>query len=102
VAAAYLRVTLNRIADPMVPDGCLLTLSAAQLQALDEESQALVRAMVDGLRARLEQAFRAAGADEREAAELALRTLATNQSLAVLSRTGFSGEDLATVAARLP
>ena len=30
---------------------------------------------------------------------LALCTLATNKSLAVLSRAGFSGEDLATVAA---
>lgn len=105
VVAAYLRVTLNRIADPAVPDGCLLTMSAAQLPALDAESQAMVRAVIDGLRAMLRQAFRAAGADEREAAELALCTLATNKSLAVLSRAGFSGDDLATVAAvaaRLP
>jgi hypothetical protein len=46
----------------------------------------MVRAMIDGLRAMLEQA-------------LALCTLATNKSLAVLSRAGFSSEDLATVAA---
>jgi hypothetical protein len=59
----------------------------------------MVRAMIDGLRARLEQALLAAGAGEREAVELALCTLATNKSLAVLSRAGFSGEDLATVAA---
>jgi AcrR family transcriptional regulator len=105
VMAAYLRVTLNRIADPAVPDGCLLTMSAAQLQALDPEGQALVRTMIDGLRAMLEKALGAAGAGEREAAELALCTLATNKSLAVLSRAGFSGDDLATVAAaaaRLP
>ncbi|MFG1927164.1 TetR/AcrR family transcriptional regulator [Cryptosporangium sp. NPDC048952] len=99
VAAAYLQVTLNRIADPTVPDGCLLTMSAAQFPALDAESQALVRAMIDGLRAMLEQAFLAAGADEQEAAELALRTVAANKSLAVLSRVGFSGDDLAIVAA---
>ncbi|BCY09032.1 TetR/AcrR family transcriptional regulator [Actinoplanes sp. L3-i22] len=99
VVAAYLRVTLNRIADPAVPDGCLLTMSAAQLQALDAESQALVRAMIAGLRAMLEQAMRAAGADDQAAAELALCTLATNKSLAVLSRAGFTGDDLATVAA---
>jgi AcrR family transcriptional regulator len=99
VAAAYLRVTLDRIADPAVPDGCLLTMSIAQLPALDAESQATVHAMVDELRGMLTRAFRAAGADEREAAELALRTMATNKSLAVLSRAGFSGEDLATVAA---
>ncbi|MFG2376909.1 hypothetical protein ACGFY9_36265 [Streptomyces sp. NPDC048504] len=55
--------------------------------------------MIDGLRARLEQASRAAGAGEREAAEPALCTLATNKSLAVLSRAGFSGEDMAAVAA---
>jgi len=105
VVAAYLRVTLNRIADPEVPDGCLLTMSAAQFPALDAESRALVRAMIDGLRAMLEQALRAAGAGGREAAELALCTLATNKSLAVLSRAGFSGEDLTTVAsaaARVP
>nr|BFE59438.1 TetR/AcrR family transcriptional regulator [Dactylosporangium thailandense] len=97
--AAFLQVTMNRIADPTVPDGCLLTISVTQLPALDTESQAMVRAMVNGLRAMLEQALLAAGAGQREAAELALRTLATNKSLAVLSRGGFSGEDLATVAA---
>ncbi|WP_306204456.1 TetR/AcrR family transcriptional regulator [Actinoplanes sp. RD1] len=97
--AAFLRVTLNRIADPAVPDGCLLTMSVAQLPALDAESQALVRETVGRLRAMLEQALLAAGADEREAAELALCTVAANKSLAVLSRGGFPGEDLATVAA---
>ncbi|GIF22760.1 AcrR family transcriptional regulator [Actinoplanes tereljensis] len=98
VVAAYLRVTLNRIADPAVPDGCLLTMSAAQFPALDPESQAAVRAMIDGLRAMLERAMRAAGADGPEAARLALCTVATNKSLAVLSRAGFSAEELATVA----
>ncbi|MFI5841628.1 TetR/AcrR family transcriptional regulator [Catenuloplanes sp. NPDC051500] len=105
VIAAYLQVTLNRIADPAVPDGCLLTMSAAQLPALDAESQTLVRAMIDSLRAMLEMALLAAGADNQEAADLALSTLATNQSLAVLSRAGFSAEDLTTVAtttARIP
>lgn len=95
--AAFLRVTLNRIADPEVPDGCLLTMSVTQLPALDPESQALVREMVAGLRSALERALRAAGADQ-DAAALALRTLATNKSLAVLSRAGFPAEDLETVA----
>ncbi|WP_433205397.1 TetR/AcrR family transcriptional regulator [Dactylosporangium sp. CS-047395] len=99
--AAFLRVTLDRIADPAVPDGCLLTMSVAQLPALDAESQAMVRATVVRLRTMLEQALLAAGAGEPGAAELALRTLATNKSLAVLSRAGFSPEDLATVA-RVP
>ena len=99
VVAAYLQVTLNRIADPVVPDGCLLTMSAAQLQSLDADGRAMVRAMIDGLRALLAQALLAAGADEQEASDLALCTLATNQSLAVLSRAGLSGDDLATVAA---
>lgn len=99
VVAAYLQVTLNRIADPTVPDGCLLTMSAAQLPALDAQGQAMVHTMIDGLRAILEQALLAAGADDQEAAELALCTLATNKSLAVLSRAGFSNDDLATVAA---
>jgi hypothetical protein len=70
-----------------------------QFPALDAEGQAMVRAMIDGLRAMLEQALLAAGADEQGAAELALCTLATNKSLAVLSRAGFSSDDLATVAA---
>jgi hypothetical protein len=51
--AAYLQVTLNRIADPTVPDGCLLTVSATQFPALDAEGQAMFRAMIDGLRAML-------------------------------------------------
>ncbi|MEK8107229.1 hypothetical protein NKG94_22510 [Micromonospora sp. M12] len=59
--AAYLKVTLNRIADPTVPDGCLLTVSATQFPALDAEGQAMVRAMIDGLRAMLQQALLAAG-----------------------------------------
>lgn len=99
--AAFLRVTLDRIADPAVPDGCLLTMSVTQLPALDEQGQDLVRTMLAGLRAMLEQALRAAGAGEREAAELALSTLAANKSLAVLSRGGFSAEELAVVAARV-
>jgi hypothetical protein len=37
--------------------------------------------------------------DNQEAAGLALRTPTPNKPLAVLSRAGFSGEDLATVAA---
>jgi hypothetical protein len=57
--------------------------------------------MINGLRAMLEQALLDAGADEQETAELTLCTLATNKSLAVLSRAGFSSEDLATVA-RIP
>lgn len=99
VMAAYLQVTLNRIADPAVPDGCLITVSATQFPALDAESQAMVRGLIDALRSMLQEALLAAGADDRQAAELALCTLATNKSLAVLSRAGFSGEDLATVAA---
>lgn len=99
VVAAYLQVALNRIADPAVPDGCLLTVSATQIPALDAEGRAMVRAMIDSLRASLEQTLLAAGAGEQEAVELALCTVATNKSLAVLSRAGFSGEDLATVAA---
>ncbi|WP_439658328.1 TetR/AcrR family transcriptional regulator [Lentzea sp. HUAS TT2] len=99
VVTAYLQVTLNRIADPAVPDGCLLTVSATQFPALDADSQAMVRAMIDGVRAMLEQALLAAGVDDQEAEELALCTLATNKSLAVLSRAGFSSEDLVTVAA---
>ncbi|MFD0525886.1 TetR/AcrR family transcriptional regulator [Paractinoplanes durhamensis] len=99
VMAAFLQVSLNRIADPKVPDGCLLTISATQFPALDAEGQAMVRGMIDLLLARLAQALRAAGATEQEATELALCTLATNKSLAVLSRAGFAGKDLATVAA---
>src|SRR4051812_36661306 len=90
---------------PTVPDGCLLTVSATQFPALDAEGQAMVRAMIDGLRTMLEQALLGAGADEQEAAELALCPLATNKSLAVLSRAGFSSDDLATLppaAARIP
>ena len=98
VVAAYLQVTLNRIADPTVPDGCLLTLSATQIPALDPESQAMIHTMIDTVRTMLERAMLAAGVDEHEAAKLALCALATNKSLAVLSRAGFSGEDLATVA----
>ncbi|MFI5908454.1 TetR/AcrR family transcriptional regulator [Dactylosporangium sp. NPDC051541] len=97
--AAFLRVTQDRIADPAVPDGCLLTASVMQVAALDPESRTMVRATVAGLRAMLEQALLAAGAAEDEVVELALCALATNKSLAVLSRGGFTADDLALVAA---
>ncbi|WP_250031207.1 TetR/AcrR family transcriptional regulator [Paractinoplanes maris] len=99
VIAAYLQVTLNRIADPTVPDGCLLTMSATQLPALDTKAQTLVHTMIDTLRTMLTQALLTAGATSQEAADLALCTLATNKSLAVLSRAGFPPKDLTTVAA---
>ncbi len=91
---AFLDATLDRIADPSVPDGCLIVQSAAQTPTLNEENGAHVRALVDAQRARVRGALDGAAADPRVLDELALYVVAVNQSLAVLSRAGVPREEL--------
>ena len=42
----FFGVTLDRIADPLVPGGCLLAQSAAEAPTLSGESQELVRVLL--------------------------------------------------------
>ncbi|MGI5460743.1 TetR/AcrR family transcriptional regulator [Streptomyces sp. CA-249302] len=93
--AAFFDATLARIADPSVPDGCLIAQSAAQSPELKEENGAHVRALVDAQRRRVRGALD--GADPLVLDELALYVVAVNQSLAVLNRAGTPVDELRVV-----
>ncbi|MGW7518687.1 TetR/AcrR family transcriptional regulator [Streptomyces sp. NPDC054796] len=95
---AFFDVTLARIADPAVPDGCLMVQSAAQAPALNEENGAHVRALVEAQRARVRGALDGAMVGPRLLDELALYVVGVNQSLAVLSRAGVPERELRGVA----
>ncbi|MFI5936483.1 TetR/AcrR family transcriptional regulator [Actinoplanes sp. NPDC051494] len=87
---SFLQVTLDRIADPAVPDGCLVAQSAALMPALTPDSATLIRSTLDNQR-RLIRAL--VGRDD-----LAVYVLAVVQSLGVLSRAGVPMDELRTVA----
>ena len=92
----FFGVTLERIADPGVPDGCLVAQTAMAVPVL---SPAIAARAVEALgfqRARLRTALTAAnlaGADD-----FAVHLAAVNQSLAVMSRAGTSQEQLHAIA----
>ncbi|MEU6142798.1 TetR/AcrR family transcriptional regulator [Streptomyces sp. NPDC047081] len=92
---AFFGATLARIADPSVPDGCLIAQSAAQSPALRAENGAHVRALVEAQRRRVRGALAGAAPDVLD--ELALYVVAVNQSLAVLSRAGTPVDELRVV-----
>ncbi|WP_051581514.1 TetR/AcrR family transcriptional regulator [Pseudonocardia acaciae] len=95
---AFFDVILDRIADPAVPDGCLMVQSAAQAPVLDADSRDRVRALLDTQRRRVRAALAASGLDDRELDDLAGYVVAVNHSLAVLSRAGTPMADLRAVA----
>lgn len=94
---AFFGVVLDRIADPAVPDGCLVALSASQLTTLHEDSRARVQALLEDQRERVRTLLASSEADPRELDELAVFVVAVVQSLAVLSRAGTSNADLRSV-----
>ena len=94
---AFFEVTLQRIADPDVPDGCLIAQTAMAAPAL---SPAIAARAIEALgfqRARLRNALTAAQLTEGDADDFAVHMAAVNQSLAVMSRTGASQKRLRTV-----
>ncbi|WP_203643849.1 TetR/AcrR family transcriptional regulator [Streptomyces sp. SID14478] len=94
---AFFEVTLQRIADPDVPDGCLIAQTAMASAVLSPAIAArAVRAL--GLQqARLRTALGAAPLAESEAGDFAVHLAAVNQSLAVMSRAGASQKQLRTI-----
>ncbi|WUW19574.1 TetR/AcrR family transcriptional regulator [Streptomyces sp. NBC_01463] len=94
---AFFEVTLRRIADPDVPDGCLMAQTAMAAPVL---SPAIAARAVEALglqRARLRTALNTTRLAGRRADDFSVHLAAVNQSLAVLSRTGASREELRTV-----
>lgn len=107
---AFFDVVLERIADPAVPDGCLIAQSASQSSGLTEESRTRVQALLGDQRKRVRAALSrpsassdlsapsAAEIDSAEMDGLAVFVVAVTQSLAVLSRAGTPDADLRSVA----
>ncbi|MEU6122027.1 TetR/AcrR family transcriptional regulator [Streptomyces sp. NPDC047123] len=94
---AFFDVTLDRIADPDVPDGCLVAQTAMAAPVLSPAIAARAAEALGFQRARLRTALTAARLAENTADDFAVHLAAVNQSLAVLSRTGASGRHLRTV-----
>jgi AcrR family transcriptional regulator len=91
---AFFDVALTRIADPTVPNGCLIAQSAVQSPLLSAASRTLVRALLEAQRARIRRALGADVAPSPELDELTEFLVAVNQSLAVMSQAGSSATEL--------
>ncbi|MFE2154496.1 TetR/AcrR family transcriptional regulator [Streptomyces lavendulae] len=94
---AFFEVTLQRIADPAVPDGCLIAQTAMMAPALSPTIAARAIEALHFQHARLRTALSAARLAEGDADDFALHLAAVNQSLAVMSRSGASQKQLRTV-----
>ncbi|MFD6467728.1 TetR/AcrR family transcriptional regulator [Streptomyces goshikiensis] len=94
---AFFEVTLQRIADPDVPEGCLIAQTAMAAPTLSPTIAARAIEALDLQRARLRNALTAAQLAEGDADDFAVHMTAVNQSLAVMSKTGASRKQLRTV-----
>ncbi|MFJ9775426.1 TetR/AcrR family transcriptional regulator [Kitasatospora sp. NPDC101157] len=94
---AFFDVTLERIADPALPDGCLIAQSAMAIPALNPSIAAHVKEALGLQRLRLRAALKAGRMTDQDAEAFAVHVAAVNQSLAVMSRAGASPEQLLAV-----
>ncbi|MFE3627303.1 TetR/AcrR family transcriptional regulator [Streptomyces goshikiensis] len=94
---AFFEVTLQRIADHDVPDGCLIAQTAMAAPTLSPTIATRAIEALDLQRARLRNALTAAQLAEGDADDFAVHMTAVNQSLAVMSKTGASQKQLRTV-----
>lgn len=96
---AFFQVTLDRIADPGVPTGCLVAQTTMSLPQLSAASAATTRALLQGQRRRLRAAFANSPVPADLADALTVHLLGVNHSLAVLSRAGSPVDELRSVVA---
>ena len=94
---AFFDVTLERIADPGVPDGCLITQSAMAIPALSPSVAAHAKGALGRQHQRLYAALKAARLTDQNAETFAVHVAAVNQSLAVMSRAGASPPQLRAI-----
>lgn len=94
---AFFEVTLERIADPGLPDGCLVAQSAMATPVLSPRGAARTKEAVGFQHSRLRAALKAGGLHDDVAETFAIHVAAVNQSLAVMSRTGASTEQLRAI-----
>ncbi|MEU4657269.1 TetR/AcrR family transcriptional regulator [Streptomyces sp. NPDC023723] len=96
-ARAFFDVTLERIADPRLPDGCLVAQTVMATPVLSAGVAARAREAIGFQHARLRTALTAGRLSDAAAESFAAHLAAVNQSLAVMSRAGTSTEQLRAV-----
>ncbi|WP_409062031.1 TetR/AcrR family transcriptional regulator [Streptomyces sp. SYP-A7185] len=94
---AFFEVTLERIADPELPDGCLIAQSAMAIPVLSPAVAAHAKEALGFQRSRLRAALTAGRWAAQDTEAFAEHTAAVNQSLAVMSRAGASPAQLRAV-----
>lgn len=94
---AFFEVTLERIADPELPDGCLVAQSAMAIPVLSPSVAAHTKEALGIQRLRLRAALKAGRLTDQDADAFAEHVAAVNQSLAVMSRAGASRAQLLAI-----
>ncbi|MEV0266858.1 TetR/AcrR family transcriptional regulator [Streptomyces sp. NPDC050617] len=94
---AFFDVTLERIADPALPDGCLIAQSAMAIPVLSPAVAAHAEQALGFQHRRLRTALKAGRLTDRDADAFAVHAAAVNQSLAVMSRAGASPAQLLAI-----
>ncbi|CAK7285990.1 TetR/AcrR family transcriptional regulator [Streptomyces misionensis] len=94
---AFFDVTLERIADPELPDGCLIAQSAMAIPVLSPGVAAHAKKALGFQHLRLRTALKAGRLVDRDAEAFAVHMAAVNQSLAVMSRAGASPQQLLAI-----
>lgn len=95
---AFFDVTLQRIAEPGLPDGCLIAQSAMAIPVLSPSVAAHAKQALEFQRLRLRAALKGGGLTDQDAEAFAVHAAAVNQSLAVMSRAGASPAQLLAIA----
>ncbi|MEU6841788.1 TetR/AcrR family transcriptional regulator [Streptomyces sp. NPDC046716] len=94
---AFFDVTLERVADPALPDGCLVAQTVMAIPALSASVAARAREAIGFQHTRLLSALKAGGLHGEVAESFATHLAAVNQSLAVMSRAGTIAEQLRAI-----
>ncbi|POM22591.1 HTH-type transcriptional repressor ComR [Actinomadura rubteroloni] len=94
---AFFDVTLERISDPALPNGCLVAQSAMTVPVLSPAIAARAEEALGSQHQRLRAALTSGRLTDREADAFAVHVAAVNQSLAVMSRAGTSPAQLQAV-----
>ncbi|GAB2807559.1 TetR/AcrR family transcriptional regulator [Streptomyces daliensis] len=94
---AFFDVTLDRIADPGLPDGCLIAQSAMAVPVLSPAVAEHAKQALGSQRLRLLNALKTGRLTDQEAEGFAVHAAAVNQSLAVMSRAGASPAQLLAI-----
>ncbi|MFC7446483.1 TetR/AcrR family transcriptional regulator [Rhodococcus daqingensis] len=97
--AAFFDVVLARIADPTLPGGCLVALSAANASSLSLGARSKVAQLLERQRQRVQASLIGGSRDATGYEDLARFVVATNQALAVMNRAGATDGELRGIAA---